>query len=106
MIKAPNFATPVKSKGDSSTKVIDRKIIQDTNKEIPFYQDPVYRCPPKPLKLPIPKIDGSILDIDPELNMDFEDNSPYQESVISELYQASYISKNPKNWKVLVIQVS
>ena len=27
------------------------------------------------------------MDIDPELNTNFEDNSPYQEGVISELYQ-------------------
>ena len=30
---------------------------------------------------------GSLLDIDPELNTDFEDNSPFQEGVISEKYQ-------------------
>ena len=43
MTKAPNFVTSVQSKGALSTKVIDRKIIQDTSKEIPFYPDPVYR---------------------------------------------------------------
>ena len=87
MTKVPNFATPVQSRCDSSTKVIDRKIIQDTSKGIPSYPDPVYRPPPKPVKMPIPEVLRSILDIDPELNMDFEDNSPYQEGVISELYQ-------------------
>ena len=87
MTKAPNFATPVQSKGDSSAKVIDRKIMQDTSKEITFYPDPVYRPPPKPVKMPIPKIPRSRSDTDPELNIYFEDNSPYLEGVISELYQ-------------------
>ena len=40
----------VKSKGEIGIKVIDRKIIQDVNKEIPIYPDPVYRPPPKPVK--------------------------------------------------------
>ena len=37
--------------------------------------------------MPVSEIPWSISDIGPELNMDFEDNSPYQEGVISELYQ-------------------
>ena len=32
-------------------------------------------------------IPGSLLDIDPELNKDFEDNSLFQEGMISETYQ-------------------
>ena len=32
-------------------------------------------------------IPGSLLDIDPEQNTNFEENSPFQESVISETYQ-------------------
>ena len=78
---------PMQSKGDSGTNIIDRKMIQDIAREIPIYPDPVYRPPPKPEKLPIPKIPRSLSDIDPELNMDFEDNSPFQEGVISEMYQ-------------------
>ena len=35
----------------------------------------------------MPKIPGSLSDIDPELNTDFEENSPFQEGVISETYQ-------------------
>ena len=55
--------------------------------EIPIHPDPVYKPPPKPEKLPIPKIPRNILDINPELKMDFEDNSPFQEGIISETYQ-------------------
>ena len=76
-IPIQDYTTPsVKPKGDLSTRVIDRRIIQDVSKEIPIYPDPVYRPPPKSVKLSIPEIPGSLLDIDPELNTDFEENSP------------------------------
>ena len=35
----------------------------------------------------MPIIPRRLSDIDPELNMDFEDNSPFHEDVISETYQ-------------------
>ena len=37
--------------------------------------------------MPILNIPGSLSDIDPELSTDFEDNFPFQEGVISEIYQ-------------------
>ena len=61
----------VKPKGATSTKGIDRKI---------------YRTPPKPVKTSIPEIPGNLLDTDPELDTNFEENSPFQ-GVISETYQ-------------------
>ena len=37
-IPIPNFSTPqVKAKGDTSTKIIDRKTIQDVGREISIY---------------------------------------------------------------------
>ena len=43
-IPIPDYAVPlVKPKGGTSTKMIDRKIIQDVSKEISIYPDPVYR---------------------------------------------------------------
>ena len=93
----PNFTIPpVQSKGNSGTNVIDRKMIQDTARKIPNYLDPVCRPSPKPVKIPMAKIPGSLADIDPELNTDFEDNSPFQESAISETYKRpdkSYFQK-------------
>ena len=53
-------------------------MIQDVAREIPIYPDPVIRTPPKPVKTPIPKIPGSLPDIDPELNTDLEDNSHFK----------------------------
>ena len=67
--------------------MIGRKIIQGVVKVILIYPDPVYRSPPKPVKASVPKIPGSLADIDPELNTDFKDNSAFQEGVISESYQ-------------------
>ena len=63
-------------------------MIQDIGRESPFYPDPNFRPPPKPIKSAVLDIPGSLLDIDPELNTNFKDNSPFQEGVISELYQS------------------
>ena len=60
--------------------------MQKISKVIPFYPDPVYWSPPKPVKIPMPEFPGK-MDIDQELNTDFKDNSPFQEGVISETYQ-------------------
>ena len=68
----PDYAIPsVKPKGDTSTKVVKREIIQDVSKEITIYPNLVYRPPPKPVKISIPDIPGSLLEIDPEMNTDF-----------------------------------
>ena len=83
----PDYAIPHISSGDDSdSRMVTRKVIQDVSREIPIYPDPVYRFPLKPVKLPIPKIPRSLSDIDPEINMDFEENSHFQEGVISETY--------------------
>ena len=60
---------------------------QDAAREIPIYPDRVNRPHPELVKTSIPDVHGSVPDIDPELNTDFEDNSPFQEAVISEMYQ-------------------
>ena len=61
----PNITIPLMQlKGDSSTNMIYGKMIQDI-------------ATPKPEKLAIPKISRSLLDTDPEMNTDFEDNSPF-----------------------------
>ena len=58
-------------------------------KDIPFYPGPTYRPPPKPVRTPTPggsKCSEST-NIDPEINIDFEENSPFQEGIILEIYQ-------------------
>ena len=76
-IPIPNYSIPhIKSEDDSGYRMVERKAIQDISREIPIYPDPVYKPPPKPVKTPIPEIPGRLSDIDPELNTDFEENSP------------------------------
>ena len=54
-------------------------------KDIPFYPDPTYRAPPKLIRIPTSERPGNI-DISEEINIDFEENSPLQEGLISETY--------------------
>ena len=66
---------------------------------IPFYPDPILRLPPRP---PDAKdLKGTrkdLLDLDTDRNIDFEENSPYQEGKISEKYERpdkSYFKEPP-----------
>ena len=84
VIPIPNYTIPqIKYKDVSGSRMVERKAIQDISRKIPIYPDPVYRPPPKPVKTHIPEIPGSLLHIDPDLNMDFEDNLSFQEGVIT-----------------------
>ena len=61
--------------------------------DVPFHPDPTYRPPPKPVRLNMPRSQEcsqsspSTENINPDINLDFEENFPFQESVISEAYQ-------------------
>ena len=57
-----------------------------TIKDILFYADPTYRPPPKPVRTPTQGSSEST-NINPENKIDFKENSPFQEGVISETYQ-------------------
>ena len=61
--------------------------MQDTRREMHAYADPIYRSPPKPTEIPLQEIPRKLMDFDTDINMYFEENSPYQEGVISETYQ-------------------
>ena len=52
-----------------------------------MYPDPIYRPLPKPVEIPISEVPINISDLDLEINMDFNESSPFQEDVISEMYQ-------------------
>ena len=59
------------------------------------YLDPIARPPPKPPEL-MDKITGPRQDVDTNPNVDFEENSPHQEGIISEMYislDQSYFEK-------------
>ena len=59
------------------------------SKDIPCYPDPNYRPLPKPTRTPIPGSSQSSesININPKINIDFEENFPFQEGIISETYQ-------------------
>ena len=72
------------------------------NRPIPFYLDLTLRLPPRPPDLK--EIRRDLLDMDMEINTDFEDNSPYWEGIISKTYERpdrSYF-KEPSELKYLI----
>ena len=75
-------------------KITDNKpLIPD----VPFHPGPVYRPPPKLIIHNMSNQQGSqsspgIEDINPNINPDFEENSPFQEGVMSKTFQRPYKS--------------
>ena len=83
VITHPDFITPVKSVNSPSTEAINRKSMIEN---IPFYPDPTYR--PSPMLIRIPKQEGQEnIDISPEIDIGFKENSLFLEGVSSETYQ-------------------
>ena len=63
--------------------------------DVPFHPGPVYRPPPKTIRHDT-SIQGSqsspdIENINPNINFDFEENSSFQEGVISEMFQTGQV---------------
>ena len=98
-IPVPNYIIPQRRSGDdSNSKANKRKTIQDMSREIPAYTDSIYRPPPKPAEITLQEIPRKLMDLDTDINMDITENSPYQEGVISEIYQRpnrSYFQESP-----------
>ena len=58
--------------------------------DVPFHPGPTYRPPAKPIRSNVPRSQESSPspeNIRSDINLDFEENSPFQEGVISEVYQ-------------------
>ena len=60
--------------------------------DVPFHPGLVYRLPPKPIRHDTSIQQGSqssssIQDINPNISLDSEENSPFQEGVMSETFQ-------------------
>ena len=63
--------------------------------DVPFHQGPTYRPPPKLIRSHMPRSHESSQSSDSsestntntDINLDFEENPPFQECVISEAYQ-------------------
>ena len=75
------------------------------HRPIPPYPDPFQRPPPRlPDVTDLKDTGKDLLDLDMDRNIDFEENSPYQEGIISEMYETpdkSYIQK-PSELKDLI----
>ena len=68
--------------------------------DVPFHPGPVYRPLPKPIRHDMSNQQGSqssssIEDINPNINLDFKENSPFQESIMSKHFrdQTSHFSR-------------
>ena len=62
-------------------------MMQNINRETSVYPDLINRPPPKPTEnLPLPRIESNT-DVSPRIDLEFEENSSYQEGIISETYQ-------------------
>ena len=78
--------------------------------DVPFHPGPTYRPPPKPIRSNVPRSQESsqsspsVENINPDINLDFEENSPFQEGVISETFQRPDKSffQDPKELKDLI----
>ena len=70
----------------SKSKTVNRESIWNISKEIPAYTHPIYRPPPKAVEIPLQIIPRKLMDVTSDINMDFKENSAYQEGVISETY--------------------
>ena len=61
--------------------------------DVPFHPGPTYRSPPKPIRSNVPRSQessqslSSVENINPDVNLDFEENSSFQGGVISETFQ-------------------
>ena len=62
-------------------------MIQDKNSELPFHPDQIYRPPPSPPENLQPQNSESKVDTSPKIYIELEENSLYQEGIISEAYQ-------------------
>ena len=71
----------------NETETITRRKIQGKGREQPFYTDLIYRPPPRPPDNLRPNCLESELDTMPKIDIEFEENSPHQEGIISEFYQ-------------------
>ena len=88
-IKAPqveqNTSTNIEQGRYITPKHLNRP--QAEKIQTPNYPDPAMKLPPRPPDK-VAHNDRQInLDLDLEINQDFEENSPYQEGIISEIYQ-------------------
>ena len=88
----------------NETETITTKQILSINTEQTFHPDSIYRPFPRPLENLQPNSPENKPDIKSKIQVEFEENSPNQEGIISEFYQGpdkSYFQE-PKDLESLV----
>ena len=88
----------------NETEKITRREIQGKNREQPFYPDLIYRPTLRPPENLWPESLENKSVTKPKIDIEFEENSPHQEGIISEFYQRpdkSYLQQ-PKDLENLV----
>ena len=78
--------------------------------DVPFHPGPTYRPPLKAIRSNVPRSQESsqcsvsVENINPDINLEFEENSPYQEGVISETFQSLDKSffQDPEELNILI----
>ena len=74
--------------------------------DVPFHPGPTYRPPPKPIRSNVPRSQESSQSspssesTSSDINLDFEENSPFQEGVNSEAYQRPDKSFFQEPWEL------
>ena len=81
-----NFPVPDRLITNKTETITGRKI-QGKSGEQPFYPDPIYRPPPRPLENLLPESPENKLVTKLKIDIEFEENSLHQEEIISEFYQ-------------------
>ena len=84
----------------NKTETITQRQVQDKNREQALYPDPYFRPPPRPPDKLQPEYLKTNTTTKSEIEIDFEENSPHQEGIISEPYQRpdkTYFQE-PKNF--------
>ena len=104
-----NSTAPAQPINNSNEGVMHRRpLIID----VPFYPGPTYRPWPKPVRSPTQgsyessesSKSSQSTDLNTKINIDLEENSPFQEGVISEVYQRpnKLFFQEPQGWQTLV----
>ena len=81
-----DFPVPEQLIADKA-EAITRRMRQDKNRELPFYQDLIYRPPPRPPENLQPNSLESEPATRPKKDIEFVEHSPHQGEIISEFYQ-------------------
>ena len=92
-----HFTDPMHSRNKADDKIADNNPLMP---DAAFHQGPLLRPPPKPIKQNLTHVQSSQnSNVNLNINFDFEENSPFQEGIMSETFQRldKSFSRNLKN---------